>query len=301
MRVGSVVSVVGKRHRWVGKRRRWARGVACCLVMGALASCGGGEGKVYEGLVTRTPSEPAEPSEPQKSADEVRGERLSREAMRLLKDTDSLRIGVEMNAPGKYQKVSVHMDRRNNCTGTFDSGPTNRGEVLMIGTGDAYFRFSDDALDAIRDAGVARGPEAGATARERTELARGKYVKLPTGSRAPGGVSPTQTCDLDKILGELDGSSDDDLSGTRALPDRRWHGEKVTPLAAKDGGRDMTVYLAAGDKPYIVGMTQKRGDEQMEMRMSDYDKPVVARAPDPSLVLDPEALGMDGGDSVFEV
>lgn len=296
MRVGSVVSVVGK-------RRRWVRGVACCLVMGALASCGGGggEGQVYEGLVTRTPSESPEASEPRKPADEVRGERLSREAMRLLKDTDSVRIGVEMNAPGKYQKVSVHMDRRNNCTGTFDSGPTNRGEVLMIGTGDAYFRFSDDALDAIRDAGVARGPEAGATARERTELARGKYVKLPTGGRAPGGVSPKQTCDLDRMLGELNGTSEDDLSGARALPDRRWHGEQVTPVTATDGGQDVTVYLATGDKPYIVGMTQTRGDEQMEMRISDYDKPVVARAPDPSLVLDLEALGMDGGGSVFEV
>lgn len=290
MRVGSVVSVVGK-------RRRWVRGVACCLVMGALASCGGGEGKVYEGLVTRTPSEPPEPRKP---ADEVRGERLSREAMRLLKDADSVRIGVEMNAPGKYQKVSVHMDRRNNCTGTFDSGPTNRGDLLMIGTGEAYFRFSDGALDAIRDAGAARGPEAAARTRERTALARGKYMKIPTGGRAPGGVSPTQTCDLDKIFGELEGSSEEDLSGTRALPDRRWHGEKVTPLAATDGGHGMTIYLAAGDKPYIVGMTQTRGDEQMEMRMSEYDKPVVARAPDPSLVLDLEALGMDGGGSVFE-
>lgn len=280
----------------VRKRRLWVRGFACCLVMGALASCGS-EGKVYEGLVERAPAEPSAP------ADEVRGERLAREAMGLLKNTDSVRIGVEMTSPKGHQEVSLHMDRRNNCTGTFDSGPMKQGELVMIGGGEAYIRFSDTSLDAIRDAAVARGPRIAATARERTDLARGKYMKLPkTGARA-GAVSPTKMCDLNKVLGQLGGSgADADMKGTRALPDRQWHGEKVTPLAATDGGHDMTVYLARGAKPYFVGMTQERGEELMEMRMSDYDKPVVAHAPDPSLVLDIEALGMGaGGGSLFEV
>lgn len=276
------------------KRRRWVRAIACCLAMGALASCGA-EGKVYEGLVERTPAPPPTP------ADEVRGGRLASEAMGLLKNTDSVRIGVEMTSPKGHQEVSVHMDRRNNCTGTFDSGPMRKGELLMIGGGEAYVRFADESLDAIRDAAVARGPEIAANARERTALARGKYMKLPKTGAGAGAASPTKVCDLNKVLGQLGGSGTDaDLKGARALPDRQWHGEKVTPLAATDGGHDMTAYLAAGDKPYIVGMTQKRGDELMEMRMSDYDKPVVAHAPDPSLVIDIEALGAGGG-SLFEV
>ncbi|MGW6025958.1 hypothetical protein [Streptomyces sp. NPDC055099] len=264
--------------------------------MGALAACGA-EGKVYEGLVERTPAEPSAP------ADEVRGGRLAREAMELLKNADSVRIGVEMTSPKGHQEVSVHMDRQSNCTGTFDSGPMQQGELVMIGGGDAYIRFSDASLDAIRDAAVARGPRIAATARERTDLARGKYMKLPKGGARSGAGSPTKMCDLDKAFSQLGGSgSDADMEGARALPERRWHGEQVTPLAATDSGHDMTAYLATGDKPYIVGMTQERGDEMMEMRMSDYDKPVAARAPDPSLVLDMEALGMGpGGGSLFEV
>lgn len=281
----------------VGKRRRWVRGVACCLVMGALASCGGGEGKVYEGLVERTPSEPPKP------ADEVRGERLSGEAMELLRDADTLRISAEITGPGKHQKISVHMDRHNRCTGTFDDGPTKSGDIVMISAKEAYFRFSGEALDAIRAAGEASGrPEAAAKARERTALARGKYMRIPTERRAPGGASPAQMCDLGTALGDLDGGSLTDLSGTRALPERQWHGRRVTPLEAKDGGNDMTVYLATGDKPYLVGMTQTKDGVRMEMEMSDYDKPVVARAPDPSLVLDLTDIGLGGGgDSLFAV
>ncbi|TGB00057.1 hypothetical protein [Streptomyces sp. MZ04] len=272
----------------VGKRRQWLRAAACCLVMGALASCGS-EGKIYEGMVERTPAEPPKP------ADEVRGDRLSVEAMELLKNAETLRIGVEMTAPGKHQKISVHMDRHSKCTGTFDGGPAKKGDLIMLGADQAYFRFSDDALDAIRAQGVRLGPEAAARSRERTALARGKYLKIPNERRAPSGASPTQMCDLNTALGKLDGGSVSDLSGSRALPEKRWHGQRVTPLVEKDGGNDMTVYLAVGDKPYIVGMTQTRGDEHMVMEMSDYDKPVAVRAPDPSLVIDLADIGLGGG------
>ncbi|MGW5738235.1 MULTISPECIES: hypothetical protein [Streptomyces] len=264
---------------------------------GALASCGtGGGGKVYEGLVERTPSKTPAP------ADQVRGERLGREALELLKNADSVRIGVEMNTPKGHQEVSVHMDRRNNCTGTFDSGPMQRGELVMVAGGEAYIKFSDASLDAIRDAAVTRGPQIAARARERTALARGKYMKMPKGTGSSGAASPTRMCDLDKVFGQLGNGTDTEMNGARALPDRRWHGEKVTPLTATDGGHDMTAYVATGGKAYLVGMAQTRGDEQMEMRMSDYGKPVGARVPDPSLVLDLEALGMGrGGGSLFEV
>ncbi|MFE6159158.1 hypothetical protein ACFQ7F_09605 [Streptomyces sp. NPDC056486] len=250
---------------------------------------------MYEGLVERTPAEPAKP------ADEVRGERLSGEAMELLKNADTLRLSAEITGPGKHQKISVHMDRHNKCTGTFEDGPAKSGDILMVSAKEAYFRFSDEALAAMRAAGEASGrPEAAATARERTALARGKYMRIPTERRAPGGASPTQMCDLGTALGDLDGGSLTDLSGTRALPERQWHGRRVTPLEEKGGGEDMTVYLATGDKPYLVGMTQTKDGVHMDMQMSDYDKPVVARAPDPSLVLDLEAIGMGGG-SLFEV
>lgn len=291
------VGAMGAMGSVVGERRRWVREVACCLVLGALVSCGAeGKGKVFEGLVERTPTESQAP------ADEVRGERLGREAMELLRNAESVRIAVEMNTPEGHQEVSVHMDSRSNCTGTFDSGPMQRGELVMVGGGPVYVRFSDASLDAIRDAAVAKGPQIAARARERTALARGKYMKMPKGAGSSGAASPAKMCDLDKAFSQLGSGSDNDMKGARALPERRWHGEKVTPLTATDGGQDMTAYVATGDKPYMVGMAQTQGEEQMEMRMSDYGKPVAARTPDPSLVLDLEALGMDaGGGSLFEV
>ncbi|MFH8488197.1 hypothetical protein [Streptomyces longisporoflavus] len=290
--------------------------------MGALASCGsGGGGKVYEGLVERTPDKPS------KAADEVRGERLAEKAMGLLADAESVRIRVEMTSAKGHKEVSVHMDRGSNCTGTFDSGPMQKGELVVVAGGNAYFRFSDDSLDAIRDAAAARGPQAAAGVRERVALARGKYMKVSKGSSHAGADALTKMCDLEQMLGQLDAGggsgagagsgsgsgsgpgsdsgsdsdSDSGISGARVLPDMRWHGQQVTPLAATDNGHEMTVYVATGDKPYLVGMAQTRGAETMEMRMSDYDKPVAAHAPDPSLVLDLDAPGMGGGASLFEV
>ncbi|MGW6056411.1 hypothetical protein [Streptomyces sp. NPDC055189] len=252
---------------------------------------------MYEGLVERTPPEPPKP------ADEVRGERLGRQAMELLRETDSLRIGVEMTTSKGSKDVSVHMDRRNNCTATFDSGPMEKGEMIVVGGGAAYLRFSDESLDAIRATAAARGPEFAARVRERTALVRGKYMKVPEGSgRSGSGTAQlTKMCDLDGMLGQVAGSpgSGLDMGGVRALPDKRWHGEQVTPLA--EDGEEMVAYLATGGKPYMVGAAQTRGDERMEMRMSDYGKPVTARTPDPSLVLDIEELGWDGGGNLFEV
>ena len=126
-----------------GKRRQWLRAAACLSRDGGARVLRFGEGKIYEGMVERTPPEPPKP------ADEVRGERLSEEAMRLLKSTESLRIAVEMTGPGKHQKISVHMDRHNKCTGTFDDGPMKKGDIVMVSADEAYFRFSDEAPTRI--------------------------------------------------------------------------------------------------------------------------------------------------------
>ncbi|WP_367044478.1 hypothetical protein [Streptomyces sp. Je 1-332] len=283
------------------KRRRWGRAVVCCLVMGALASCGGAEGKVYEGLVERTPTAPAKP------ADEVRGERLSGESMELLRNAESLRIGLEMTTAARGREdISVHLDRRGNCTATFDSGPARKGDMIVVGGGAVYFRFSNETLDAVGDEASAGAPELRQRARERIALARGKYVKVPKkGGSSQGQASGalTKLCDLRSMLDQVAGAGGTDTDGgVRALPDKEWHGRQVTPLVPTEGEGGMTAYLATGDEPYIVGATQTTDDEQVEMRMSDYDKPVAARAPDPSLVIDMEALGMGaGGGTLFEV
>ncbi|MGW6533297.1 hypothetical protein [Streptomyces venezuelae] len=276
-----------------GRLRRTALcAVAVGAAVGGLASCGTSREVTYAGgtLEELVPE------------DEKRGREIATESMALLQEAESVRIGVEMNTPKGHQKVSLLMDRDGNCTGTFDAGPAQRGDMIMVGGGSMYVRFSDAALAEIRRMAASRGPETVARVRERTALASGKYLKIPTG---PGGgagrVMPVNSCDLDKFTRAMPGSpGTDDV--IEALPESRWHGEDVIPLVEnKDKGEDRTsVYVAAKGKPYLLGVEAEENGEIMKMRMSEYGEPVSAVAPTAAETIDISKFG-PGGAGLFEV
>ncbi|QEV19788.1 hypothetical protein CP975_21785 [Streptomyces alboniger] len=318
----------------MGARRRWIRATALSLAMGAavgtLASCGSDGSVTYAGgtfeEVDRgastvdgagsTTDGGAEPA----SADEVRARKLASEGMELLRSADTVRIGIDMVTPKGRQKASLHMDRRSNCTGTFDAGPERRGDLIMIAGGATYVRFTDASLDAIVERGALRGPETAARVRERTALARGKYLKLParsgsgTGTGGPG--APVGQCDLDEFTEKVGTPEPDEV--IKALPVTRRYGKDVTPLVEKDDGEETTVYVAASGEPYILGVEVTRsggtlrggvggsgGEQTMKLRMSDYGEPVAAVAPAPGLTVDISRIGPGGpgspGGGLFEV
>ncbi len=301
-----------------GTRSRWIRASALTLVMGAavgtLASCGSGGPVTYSGgrleEVDRAGA-PAEDDTRQASRDEARGRELALEGMRLLKTADTVRVGVDMETAKGHQKVSLHMDRRNNCTGAFDAGPTQRGDLIVVAGGATYIRFTDAALDAIVEMGVRRGPRTAERVRERTALARGKYLKIPAGAGAGAGAGgsagPMAGCDLDKITEKI---GTPDLDGViTAGPVIRRYGEAVTPLVETKDGQRTKVYVAASGKPYILGVEAAQsggvfsgGARTMSMRMSDYDEPVAAVAPAPAQTLDIARIRPGGaGGGLFEV
>ncbi|MEU6821559.1 hypothetical protein ABZ921_13080 [Streptomyces atriruber] len=271
--------------RW---RRRAAVWVAVGAAVGGLASCGTDREATYSGgtLEELVPD------------DEARGRKLATEAMALFRDAKTVRIGVDMATPKGRQKVSLHMDRDSNCTGTFDAGPAQRGDLIMVGGGSTYVRFSDEALAEIRQLAAGRGPETAARVRERTAMARGKYLKIPTG--AAGGPSmPVNSCDLDKFTRAMPGSpGPDDV--IKALPDTRRHGRSVVPLVEDKAGDRTSVYVAAQGKPYIVGVEAVENGKTMKMSMSAYDRPVSAVAPPAAQTIDISEVGPGGG-GLFEV
>lgn len=283
-----------------GSGRRWARAAALSLAVaataGALTSCG---------TADRTVSYSGGSLEEVVPRDERRGKELSVTAMRLIKGAESIRVGVDMTSPKGRQRVSLHMDRESNCTGTFDAGPAQSGDLIMIGGGATYVRFSDESLDEIKELAALRGPEVAARAEERTALARGKYLKIPTGRSFGGSAMPVDSCDLDKFLGAMPGGPEPD-NVVKALPQTRRYGQDVIPLVEHEGGAggdETSVYVAARGKPYVLGMEarENRG-ESMKMRLSDYDEPVDAVAPDPARTLDISKMGSgSGGGSLFEV
>ncbi|MFF8642210.1 hypothetical protein [Streptomyces sp. NPDC015345] len=295
------------------KRGRWTRAAALCLAMGTavgtLTSCGSDSEVTYSNgtfeKVDRAETT-ADGDERPASADEARGRKLALKGMELLRSADTVRIGVDMNTKKGRQKLSLHMDRESNCTGTFDSGPTRRGDLIMIAGGATYVRFTDGALDEMREMAARRGPELAERVRERTALARGKYLKIPTGPATRGRAMPADSCDLDKITEKIGTPEPDEV--ITALPATHRYGTDVTPLSEKKDGEETTVYVAASGEPYILGVEAKKsggmfsGDQTMSMRMSGYDEPVAAVAPAAGMTVDISQVGAGGsGGSLFEV
>ncbi|MEV7195925.1 hypothetical protein AB0N81_29570 [Streptomyces sp. NPDC093510] len=230
--------------------------------------------------------------------DERRGKELTVEALKLLRDVGSVRIGVDKVTPKGHQKVSLHMDRDNNCTGTFDAGPAQRGDLIMIGGGSTYMRFSEESLAVIREMAAARGPETAARVRERTALASGKYLKIPAGAAA-GPASPVNSCDLDKITRAMPVGPGPD-SVIKAGPETRRYGKDVTPLVEHRDGSETSVYIAAQGKPYVLGLESEKDGEVMRMRFSAYEEPVTAVAPAAAQTIDITEI-RPGGGGLFEV
>ncbi|MGA4850827.1 hypothetical protein ACOBQB_32995 [Streptomyces sp. G5(2025)] len=295
------------------RRSRWTRPTALCLAMGAavgtLTSCGSRGEVTYAGGTLEEVGRAgtaADGGEEPASADEVRGRKLALKGMELFRTADTVRIGVAMDTEKGRQKVSLHMDRESNCTGTFDSGPTQRGDFIVIAGSAMYIRFTDGALDEIREQAARRGPEIANRVRERTALARGKYLKLPKGTATRGPATPMGSCDLDKLTAKIGSPEPGEVITARPTTHR--YGTDVTPLSEKKDGEETTVYVAATGEPYILGVEARKSggafsdDQTMSMRVTDYDEPVVAVAPAAGLTVDISQVGPGGsGGSLFEV
>ncbi|MEU7643582.1 hypothetical protein [Streptomyces huasconensis] len=295
------------------RRSRWLRTAALCLAtgtaMGTLTSCGSDGEVTYAGGTIEEADRAgtaADGGDKSASGDEGRGRELALKSVELLRTADTVRIGIAMRTQKGHQKFSLHMDRKSNCTGTFDSGPTQRGDFIMIADGSRYVRLTDGALDEIDELAARRGPEIANRIRERTALARGKYLKMPKGTSSSGSAAPTNNCDLDKLTGEIGSPEPDEV--ITAHPTTRRYGTDVTPLAEKKDGEEITVYVAATGEPYILGVEVKKSggmfaeDQTMSMRMSDYDEPVAAVAPAPGLTVDISRIRPGSPDgSLFEV
>lgn len=213
------------------------------------------------------------------------GERTAQTAFDLLRDTDAMRLSMTIRTPEGRSAISVHADRDGNCTGTFDLGPMQRGEIIRIAGEDAsYVRYTDTALAEMRAAAARRGPEAVARANERTARARGKYLKLPA-------ISPSlkNQCDLDKALSTVPR----DGAGVQRQPVVERDGERLVPLRRPDGDEGLTMYVAAQGEPYLRYMEGAFRGSEISISFARYGEPVNAAAPPADAVIEPEGGGED--------
>ncbi|GAA3477480.1 hypothetical protein GCM10018966_020100 [Streptomyces yanii] len=249
----------------VGSRGRLA---GLCLMLALLTGCG------PEGAA---PTEDGKPAQDRSTAPPP-GERTAQTAFELLRDTDAMRLSMTIRSPRGRSVISVHADRDGNCTGSFDLGPMQRGEIIRIAEeGVSYIRYTETALAEMRAAAARRGPEAAARADERTARARGKYLKLPTISAAL-----KDQCDLDKALSTVPRNG----AGVQRQPVVEHAGERLIPLRGPEGDEGLTMYVAAQGQPYIRSMEGAFHGSEISISFAQYGEPVKAEAPPTDAVVD---------------
>ncbi|MER5207722.1 hypothetical protein [Streptomyces sp. NPDC002825] len=246
-------------------RRGGAAGL--CLTLALLAGCAGGAG--------HTDTSPQNGSSPR---ERPAGERTAERTFDLLRVANSMQLSFAVRAPQGGAVISVHADRDGNCTGTFDMGRTQRGDIIRVaGEGVSYIRYTDVALAEIRAEAARRGPEAAAQADKRTAEARGKYLRVPSINSAV-----REQCDLDKALSKVPQNG----VGVQQQPVVQRNGESFIPLRGPEGDEGLTMYVAAQGEPYIRFMEGSDQGAEMRVAFSHFNEPVHASAPPADQVLD---------------
>ena len=207
---------------------------------------------------------------------QTRGERLLKESTGLLESASSVRMVADVKQGARHVRSDLRMDKDGNCTGTLDGGPGMRGQLVVLAgpQPEAYMKFTDASLAELRAMAESRGPEVAARVRERSLLARGKYVKAPAGEKGAGAIA--QQCRIGQVMGAARGTA-----GTRALPAVRRDGRRVIPLVPPSGEDDQgTAYVAADGKPYLLALKGSSSGMAVDIAFSGYGDPLRVRRPD---------------------
>ncbi|MFD9881209.1 hypothetical protein ACFWZT_07075 [Streptomyces alboflavus] len=242
--------------------------------------------------------------EQQLPPDQARGAQLATEGMRQLTSARSLRLNAAITkgsaTAGTAQRieVSLRVDRDANCTGTFDGGQGQRGELLVVKGGATHIRFSEASLDGLLAQAEAQDPAAAAGIRQRVALVRGKFLRMPTDKVA----FSKGMCDLGSLSQAFDGLGDEDFNGTvRAEQPTYRHGRRVIPVVDVEPGDKNVMYVAAEGRHRITAYEAEQNGERRVLKLSDYNEPFEVATPPAAEVVDASEFGGPAGADLFEV
>ncbi|MFI2371039.1 hypothetical protein [Streptomyces sp. NPDC018833] len=271
-------------------RKSLATAIACVSAIAALAGCSqdgdikakakakglAGEGQAPAATTSGAAGDPFKGL----SADQI-----AEKAVAATKAASSLRMEGEIESDGEPVSVDLAMDDKENCTGRLgvEGGRADlrrRGDVLYMKGDETFWRAS------MNRRGMA-SPDSGNNDTV-IELMKDRWIKMP--ARAVEDMRGV--CDLDEMLAELDENKANRTGMTRRK-DTEIDGVRAATLVKKKGRETTTVYVAKERKPYLLKVVKAGGDKPGTLELSDYDRPVVVKAPPADEVLDLEKLGAD--------
>ena len=254
-------------------RKKSILAAAAVLAMAAgLVGCSGGNGgaDADDGAAGKTATTELQGSSPQEIAEKT---------VDAMKAAESLRVKGRMTTDGKQLDVDMALTEGGKCTGSM---AMDGGTAEVIGTGTETYIKADEQFWRNQSQG-----EPGAETI--VQMLKNRWMKA---GAQDAGAGAGEFCDLDALLADMDAN---DTGAATKGEVTEVNGQPAIPLTEKEDGGTTTVHVANDDdKPYILRMENKGGDEPGVMDFTDYDKPVEIEEPAPSEVVDLEKLRQSG-------
>lgn len=222
---------------------------AVCAMAAGLVGCSGGGGTELEGS----------------SAKEI-----ANRAAKAMKATESMRLTGHIMDDDKKIEIDMSVAKGGKCTGSMT---LEGGTAEVISTGDQTYLKGNEQFW--------KGQSEGEPGAEMfVQLLKDRWMKQPGGS----GEGFDDFCDLDSLLKDLD---EDEVKDATKGELTDVDGRQAIPLVRKEDGETTTMYIANDDdKPYILRMQKKGGDDAGVVDFTDHDKKFEVKEPDPADVVD---------------
>ncbi|MFJ3786909.1 hypothetical protein [Streptomyces sp. NPDC090093] len=273
------------------KYRTNRRVVAAVLISTAvttLAACGpagtGADSKSSADAGGPSPSTPG----PGDSFDSLSGPQISEKIKSALRRTTSVRLTGDLPQPGTGAggtfTVDITMDTTGACRGTI--AMPGAGVLNLIKGRGNYFVQGDERYWRTS---LAAGKNKPSAQKVDAFLPKVKDRWLKVNEKTAKAFASSSMCDLSAITKQIERSSPGDVErGADVTRD----GQELAVIYDRSGNEVTTAYVSKGARPYLVELTSTGGTAPVNVKFTDYGKPVDTTPPPAAQIITPEKLGL---------
>lgn len=242
-----------RRDKIVTTRRRTLALVPCAATLGITS---------FAGTTTQDPDD----------IEDLPPTKIAERAFDATKGVDSLRIKGKVTSGPDQIRLDLALNSQGDCTGTI--GVDEATARLIRAEGITYLK-GDEAFWKAVDAGS-----------NVTNLLADQWLKAP--DQVKGADELTGVCDLDNLLKVIPSRAA--APGLTKGEVHEINGKSAIPVTRKDGNVTHRMDVATEGKPYILKITTTGSAKPETLTLSEFNKPVKAKAPPAEDVIDLEDL-----------
>ncbi|MGW2639390.1 hypothetical protein [Streptomyces sp. NPDC001348] len=230
------------------------------------------------GLTGCMPGQDKADSKPKGPFAGLTGGEIADRAMKATTGASSLRMKGDVTDDGSDGTIQLDMavNKEGECAGTMSMG--GQGKAELVKTGDTVYMKYDEAFVRAQSKGESKEDTDAAVS-----MLAGKWTRMAAKGQDAKDIAGL--CDLNSVLGGAEDGNSDATRGRTTTVD----GTPAIVLHEKDGKDRYTAYVATEGKPYLLRIDGSSAKEPLNLRFSDYNRPVPAKKP-AGKILDLDAL-----------